>query len=275
MPPHSIDSLPIAIRVYPQPADMEDRSPWKTPPPLPDAMFIFDTETRVDATQRLTFGSYRFIVSGRCLEEGLFYGDDLPGKDWQILERYTKTHGAETVAEGKRDLLLLTRRQFVDKLFRSAYKSRDLVIGFNLPFDLSRIAFAYTKARGRFTGGFALELWSYLDKNGREYPNPYRPRIAIKHIDSKRALIGFTGRKGPDESDRIPEGSESGEPEEGYVFRGHFLDLRTLAFALTDRGYTLEGACEAFGVEHGKQRVTRHGILTITGVMFWRQENWR
>ena len=39
----------------------------------------------------------------------------------------------------------------------------------------------------------------------------------------------------------------------GYKFRGHFLDLRTLAFALTDEGYTLESACDAFGVEHGKQ----------------------
>jgi hypothetical protein len=107
-----------------------------------------------------------------------------------------------------------------------------------------------------------VELWSYIDKAGHEHPNTYRPRIAIKHIDSKRALIGFTGRKGTDESDRIPEASESGEPEEGYVFRDHFLDLRTLAFALTDRAYTLEAACDAFGVEHGKQRVQRHGVVT-------------
>ncbi len=48
----------------------------------------------------------------------------------------------------------------------------------------------------------------------------------------------------------------------GYKFRGHMLDLRTLAFALTDRGYSLESACHAFGVEHGKQRATRHGIIT-------------
>ena len=52
------------------------------------------------------------------------------------------------------------------------------------------------------------------------------------------------------------------EPVKGHIFRGHFLDLRTLAFALTDRGYSLAGACEAFGVEHGKQVVKRHGIVT-------------
>jgi hypothetical protein len=88
------------------------------------------------------------------------------------------------------------------------------------------------------------------------------PAICIKHIDSKRALKGFTGRRNPDEEDRIPEGSTTGKPEKDYVFHGHFLDLRTLAFALTDRGYTLDGACHAFGVEHGNQTVKRHGIVT-------------
>jgi len=105
-------------------------------------------------------------------------------------------------------------------------------------------------------------LWTYVDKNGQERRHPHRPRIAVKYIDNKRALKGFTSRKVADEEDLIPEGSTSGKPEEDYIFRGHFLDLRTLAFALTDRGYTLEGACEAFGVEHGKQRVEKHGIIT-------------
>ena len=40
------------------------------------------------------------------------------------------------------------------------------------------------------------------------------------------------------------------------------LDAKTLAFALTDQGINLEGACELFGVEHGKQKVKRHGIVT-------------
>ena len=53
-------------------------------------------------------------------------------------------------------------------------------------------------------------------------------------------------RDAPDEVDRIPEHSVTGEPRKGYKFRGYFLDLRTLAFALTDISYSLEGACEAF-----------------------------
>jgi hypothetical protein len=105
-------------------------------------------------------------------------------------------------------------------------------------------------------------LWSYVGKAGSQRANPYRPGIGIKQIDSKRALKGFTARNSPDKTDLIPEGSLTGKPEEGYKFRGHFLDLRTLAFALTDRGYSLESACLAFGVEHGKERVARHGMVT-------------
>ena len=108
--------------------------------------------------------------------------------------------------------------------------------------------------------------------NGNEQSHRFRPSICIKHIDSKRALKGFTGRQKPDDVDLIPEGSASGKPEEGYIFRGHFLDLRTLAFALTDRGYTLAGACEAFGVEHGKQTVKRHGIVTKKYVDYNRRD---
>jgi hypothetical protein len=235
-------------------------------------MLVFDTETRTDATQSMTFGSYRFILAGRCLEEGLFYGDDLPHQDLHVLQAYVEKHGAQTANGGVRQLHLLTRRQFLAKFYQAVYKGRCLLVGFNLPFDLSRIAYDVTDARGRFAGGFSLGLWSYFDKSGNEYANQYRPRIGIKHIDSKRALKGFTGRNDPDKTDLIPEESTNGKPEKGYKFRGHFLDLRTLAFALTDRGYSLETACEAFGVEHGKQGVLRHGIVTEDYVNYNRRD---
>jgi hypothetical protein len=215
-------------------------------------MLVWDTETRIDATQRLTFGSYRFIVGGKCLEEALFCADDITAEERRILEEYA----------ADKQLPLRTRREFIDKIYRAVYKGRCLLIGFNLPFDLSRIACDFRDARGRFAGGFSLAIWSYIDETGCERDHQYRPRIAIKYIDSKRALTGFTARNEPDRTDLIPEGSPTGKAERGYKFRGHFLDSRTLAFALTDRSYTLETACKAFGVEHGKQTPSRHGIVT-------------
>src|SRR5208283_951303 len=223
----------------------------------PTRCSYFDTETRTDRTQRLTFGSYRFIIGGKLSKENLFYGDDLPAKDLRILELYVAEPRSVVPDESAHAVSLLTRSGFLKRFFHDAYRGRCLVVAFNFPFDISRLAYNFTNARRRFAGGFSLDLWSYLE--GR---NRFRPSICIKHIDSKRALKGFTRREEPDEEDLIPEGSTTGKPEEDYAFRGHFLDLRTLAFALTDKSYTLEKACEDFGVKHGKQNATRHGIVS-------------
>lgn len=86
--------------------------------------------------------------------------------------------------------------------------------------------------------------------------------MCIKHIDSKRALKGFTARNSPDESDLIPEGSLTGKPEPGYAFGGYFLELRRLAFSLTDESHTLEAACKTFSADHPKQKANKHGEIT-------------
>jgi hypothetical protein len=263
--------LAVAIRVFPalKPTDHKKRTNkvWR----LPRAMFVFDTETRTDSTQRLTFGGYRFIVNGELREEGLFYADDLPRKDWRTLEKYVAAQNKKAKRQRSFPLILLTRKEFLAKFYKAVYKGRALLVGFNLPYDLSHIAFASRTARGRFAGGFSLALWSYL-KNGVEKPSTRRPSVGIKHIDSKRALKGFTARYGPDDSDLIPEDSVTGKPEKGYKFRGHMLDLRTLAFALTDRSYSLESGAKAFGIEDGKQHVAKHGVVNFEYIDYNRRD---
>ena len=205
MPQNETDPITIAVRVYPEEKvarkKNNSRKKWRRP----DAMFVFDTETTTDATQRLLFGCYRFIVAGKCLEEGLFHADDLPDKDGGILREYVTTRAADTERHGVGELRLLSRHEFLKKLYQAVYKGRALLVGFNLPFDLSRIGFDCTAARGQFAGGFSLGLWSYRDKQGREKRNGFRPRVAIKHVDSKRALMGFTARNNPDKIDLVPD----------------------------------------------------------------------
>ena len=256
-------SLTIAVRAYPLAADDADRPSFDRKPRRFPHLFIFDTESRTDAAQDLTFGSYRVIIREQCVEEGLFYGNDLSPQEMRTLKRYVTTHKLDVRRNGIKELRLLNLHQFRKEIFRDVYKARCLFTAFNHPFDISRVANNFTTARSKpYTGGFSLGIWTYTDKRGREYRDPNRPRIDIKQIDSKRALIGLMARIGVDDEDLIPEGSKTGKPEEGYRFRGHFLDLRTLAYALTDRGHSLESACEAFGVEHGKKGVTRHGEVT-------------
>jgi len=78
--------LPVAIRVFPALKPIEPKSRKNKVWRLPRAMFVFDTETRTDASQRLTFGSYRFFLGNELREEGLFYADALPCKDRKTLE---------------------------------------------------------------------------------------------------------------------------------------------------------------------------------------------
>jgi hypothetical protein len=268
------DWLMTALRVWTVTQHRPDREPRIQSADRPDYLLVLDTETTIDAAQALTFGSYRYYrvtwtghrPQVACAEEGLFHADDLETWDLEGLRRlreYIAGHRAATIEGVPSDLKLLSRTEFVNAvLYQEAFKKRSLIVGFNLPFDLSRLAVAWAAARGRFQGGISLTLFTYEAKDEGWKENRYRPRIAIKHIDSKRALKGFTRPAALDVIDRIPEGAEGGRPKEGYMFRGHFLDLRTIVFALTDQSHSLASACKAYVVEAGKLAVEAHGQIT-------------
>ena len=248
-----IKTLPIAVRVFPEPAPAEKHGGPRNFWIEPEGILIIHAEGRHDAPQKLRLGIYRFIVGGRCVEEGFFYGH-LSRAELRLLRNYVAQYPADTVIGETKQLRLLTRREFFDLFWKLAYKARCLIVGFDLPFQLSRLAFHSAPARDFFAGGFSLSLWSYFDDKGRERMDRFRSRVRIKYIDKNRSLIGFSARNSPDREDLVPENSPSGNPTPGYKFPGHFLDLRTLAFALSDEVHSLEVACEAFGVKYGTKR---------------------
>jgi len=266
----SPDRLPIAVRAYTPPA--KPRKPsrahhWK----MPATVLVFDTETTTDATQHLLFGVWQVYHEETLIDEGLFHGDDLRIEDRAKLRAYQRTHDADT--SRREPLRLISRREFLTDVFWPvAYKQRGLVVGFNLPFDLSRIAIGSGTARGAFFGGgFSLVLWDYM-KDGRWQENRYRPRLTVKSIDSKRSLLGMTRRRSPDAEDLIPEHATDGRADPAYVFPGHFLDLRALAFALTNASHSLASACTAFGVTHGKAVAEQHGVITESYIDYARRD---
>jgi hypothetical protein len=256
-----IKSLPIGVRVFPAPIYAEGNTRARKDWCRPAGMLVIHTEGGDDAAQKLLLGSARLIVDGQCVEECLFHGV-LSKSALRTVKKYVEYHASETCARGVKQLRVLNLREFNKAFYDLAYKARYLVVGSNLPFHLSRLAFASAPARGFFAGGFSLGLWVYRDKKRRERLNSFRPRICIKYIDNKRAFISFTARNRPDKEDLIPEGSATGEPQPGYIFPGYFLDLRTLAFALTDEVYSVAGACEAFGVEYENESDPSHNVIT-------------
>ena len=102
----------------------------------PNIRLILDTETTVDQYQNITFGSCLIQTrtsSGFKEEWYLFYGD-IPQDKKEIIEEYGKEHNINVISV----------KDFVDNVFYPyAYKMRAEVIGFNLPFDLSRLALYY------------------------------------------------------------------------------------------------------------------------------------
>src|SRR5271166_1612828 len=136
----------------------------------------------------------------------------------------------EASSDGVR-IRLLTRTEFVNDVFYgSGYAVGAQIVGFNLPFDLSRLAIRHASARRSMRGGFSLTLsedW---------------PPVAVKHISQRSARIRFTG-DGPtkelsadQEQDDDPDDEVVDETEEpAGPDRGYFVDVKTLAAALTSK----------------------------------------
>ena len=180
-------------------------------------MIVFDCETTVDETQQLRFGSYQVRIDGLIREKGLFYDPDNVDDDELRALQYDRAA----------DLKLRTVRSFVEEIFYDiGYRADAVFVGFNLPFDISRLAIGHQSAKRvrrkdasvdrSMVGGFTFKLSNNTD----------RPNVRVRHLSRKAAFINFAA---PDEN-----------PEGARISRGYFLDLKTLAGALTSKSFTLD-----------------------------------
>jgi hypothetical protein len=230
----------------------------RSPAKWPRYCLVFDTETTIDATQKLNFGCYwRCRLDGskyRCVEEGLFYSDDLPAKGIETLRRYRNNKKNLPNIESfpaRMTMGLMTRSVFINRVFWDAVRKRQPVIGFNLPFDLSRLA--VRAANGR-KGSWSLVLSvRRSSKTGELVANADRPRIVVNSMNSKMAFIKLGSILHRDEWPR----------------EGRFLDLRTLGWALRNEAFSLDRACKAFGVE-GKIKHKPSGRITKREIEYCR-----
>jgi hypothetical protein len=130
----------------------------------------------------------------------------------------------------------MSTRDFIDKVFYPwVIDTQALSVGFNLPFDLSRLAIRYGYGRGRRRNGFTF--WLTED-------NSTRPRLHIRSLDSVRSFFSLA----PTEY--------SGE------VNARFVDLRALGFALTNKKLSLRRACELFNTGRRKTPADQHGRVT-------------
>jgi hypothetical protein len=215
---------------------------------------IFDTETRITADQSLTFGVFRLCElhnKYKLIREGIFHADDLPTYERRLLEGYARS-AVSDVKSFPPEFPLYSRTDFMRKVFWPAIKRNGaLICGFNLPFDLSHLALAWNRGDH--------DEWSLTMSqfpNGVE--NRYYPRILITPIDSKKAFIKVANPWKPE------EWKNNGN--------AHFLDIRTLAWALFNRAYSLRRLCEEFKTEHQKIEHEPTGEVTIEEIEYARQD---
>src|SRR5579863_3879292 len=124
--------------------------PRRSPKKWPEYAVVFDCETRIDTRQSLTFGFYRVLRldsdTYQLEEEGAFFDDDLSARERNVLERYVDTAETEVKSFPPR-FPLHPRSRFVKQVFYRYARKGVLIVGFNLPFDLTRLARRWPKGK--------------------------------------------------------------------------------------------------------------------------------
>jgi hypothetical protein len=232
------DVLDIAVRTYGAPEGKKD-VPWDFPSRGPSPWYLtFDTETTTDETQRVRIGAYqlRYDDEPREREQGLFYDPvALTPSEKAVLEQYATAKA----------MSLLTIDQFISDVFvRVAYHWQATTIGFNLPFDISRLATDHALARGKMRPGFTFAT----APKGRP-----GPRVRIKHLSRRASLIEFSGA-----GQRLPRGQRKREVK-APPRRPAFVDVSTLAAALFSRTFSLRDLANDLKTPHRKLGTDDHG----------------
>lgn len=226
-----MNEIPIYLRCFVDNHDKKrDFIPQIVPKHNNSIELVFDTETKSDDSKELIFGSCGIWINKKLDKFYIFYDDNLKKSDVTKIQNICS----------KYNVIVISRTKFVDVVFYPyVFVSRAKCIGFNLPFDLSRLATYHTESR-KYHNGFSFTLSQ----------NKRNPNIVIKSLNSKSQFIEFTKplRK-PDEQKKP-------------IYKGCFIDAKTFVFALTNESHSLESALEKLECAMKKLDAKKHGIIS-------------
>ena len=207
----------------------------------PKHALIFHCATTADEKQDLLFGAYicaqlkdaQFVAK----EIGLFHRGG-HAEELRVLKRFVKDSAFDVG----------TAEDFRRKVFLKYLKAGALIVAYDAPSEISRIAVKWNKSLKR-RRAFSFYFRLFQDKKtGTIRPSGYEPGIAIESLDAAKAIYRPIKYKFHD---------KDAEQEEEQEFSNvRILDLKTLTSVLTGENYTFPSACEIFGAPASRARKT-------------------
>ena len=234
------DRLDLYFRAHTVAAKPQQEQHWTDRHAIqPEQALIFHCATTDDEKQDLLFGAYICAqrIDGRHIakEIGLFNRDGHP-EELRVLKRFVKDSAVELGTVG----------EFRRKVFLKYLKAGALIVAYDAPFEISRIAVKWNKSLNH-RRAFSFYFRLFKDKKtGKIRPSGFEPGLSIQSIDATKAIYRLLRYK------FHTKDAEREEEEEQQISNVHVLDLKTLTAVLTGEVYTLPSACEIFGVPASK-----------------------
>lgn len=207
-------------------------------------VLVLDCETTTDESQKLRFGWCQQWEGDTFLGAGLFYPDYTTEGDLVLLTAAAKEMGAT----------LLTLDDFrLNVVLGWAFDGNATLVGFNLAFDIARVALQSSPARGHMRGGFTHRLAQ----------DEYAPCIRTKHLSATMTLMDFAQPRSNQTARSMRDAwdEENHNAEDVFVpaRRGFFVDVKTLAMAQLSRKHSLDSLAASLKTATQKMKVEHHG----------------
>jgi hypothetical protein len=205
----------------------------------PDHVLIFHCLTTRDEKQYLLLGAYicaRLLDGKYVIEEiGLFCRDGHP-EELRLLQRFAKGSIFEVG----------TVEDFRRKIFLKYLKAGALIVAYDAPAQISRIAVRWNKSLKK-RRAVSFYFREFRDKRtGKVRPSGYEPGLSIESLDASKAIYRLIKY--------MSQGTDADREEEQPASNVHILDLKTLTAALTGEALTLVSACEMFEAPASRSR---------------------
>ena len=247
-----MDRLDLYFRAHTIPSKSQEESWTAGHVAEPEQALIFRCVPTADEKQDPLFGAYicADFEDGDYVarEIGLFCREGHP-EELRVFKRFVKDSAYD----------FGTLKQFRRRVFLKYLKAGALIVAYDAPFEISRIAIKWTKSL-KHRRAFSFYFRLFKDKQtGKLRPSPYDPGLSIESLDASKAIYRLIKYKFHE---------KDVEREEEQPSNVQILDLKTLTAVLIGEAHTFSSACEIFGVPASRtrkvrQRVTKRAIESV------------